>query len=53
VGATPHQNIPENTARQFAGEVAVYYGTKLSGASNHQAKRLLNFKPRRLDWLND
>jgi 2-alkyl-3-oxoalkanoate reductase len=50
-GAAPDQNIPENTTRQFAGEDAVYYVTKLSGASNHQTKRLLNFKA--TDGLND
>jgi len=31
---------------------AVYDGTKLSGASNDKAKKAFNFKPRRLQWLN-
>jgi len=29
------------------GEDAVYYGTKLSGASNEKAKAPFNFKPGR------
>jgi len=35
----------------IAGEDAVYYATKLSGASNAKAKRILEWKPRRLEWL--
>jgi 2-alkyl-3-oxoalkanoate reductase len=34
-----------------AGDDAVYYATKLSGASNAKAKRLLGWKPRPLEWL--
>ena len=34
-----------------AGEDAVYYGTKLRGASNAKAKRVFGFRPRRLEWL--
>jgi hypothetical protein len=34
-----------------AGEDAVYYGTRLRGASNAKAKRTFRFKPRRLEWL--
>jgi len=30
-----------------AGEDAVYYGTKLRGASNQKAKRTFGFEPRR------
>jgi len=30
---------------------AVYYGTKLRGAANAKAKRILGFVPRRLEWL--
>lgn len=52
VGAPPPQHVTEEQARQSAGEDAVYYGTKLSGASNEKAKKTLNFKPRRLEWLN-
>jgi 2-alkyl-3-oxoalkanoate reductase len=52
LGAPPPPNVTEEQARQAAGEDAVYYGTKLSGASNEKAKRVLSFKPRRLEWLN-
>jgi len=45
----PHRNEAEVTAS--AGEDAVYYATKLSGASNAKAKRILGWKPRRLEWL--
>jgi len=34
-----------------AGEDAVYYGTKLRGASNAKAKEAFWFRPRRLEWL--
>ncbi len=33
------------------GEDAIYYGTKLRGASNAKAKKALGFTPRRLEWL--
>jgi 2-alkyl-3-oxoalkanoate reductase len=45
----PHMSEAEVTA--IAGEDAVYYATKLSGASNAKAKRILGWKPRRLEWL--
>jgi len=45
----PH--LSEAEVKAIAGEDAVYYGTKLSGASNVKAKRLLGWKPRRLEWL--
>lgn len=43
------QSEAEMTA--IAGEDAVYYATKLSGASNAKAKRVLGWGPRRLEWL--
>ena len=52
VGAPPPLHVTEQQAREAAGEDAVYYGTKLSGASNAKAKKLLGFKPRRLEWLS-
>jgi nucleoside-diphosphate-sugar epimerase len=52
VGAPPPPRLTEQEARQRAGEDAVYYGTKLRGASNGKAKRLLGFTPRRLEWLD-
>jgi nucleoside-diphosphate-sugar epimerase len=51
VGAPPPPYITEEAARQIAGEDAVYYATKISGASNAKAKRQLGFQPRRLQWL--
>jgi len=40
------------SAAEVAGDDAVYYGTKLSGAANDEAKKTFNFKPRRLPGLN-
>jgi nucleoside-diphosphate-sugar epimerase len=48
VGAPPPPLITEAAA---AGEDAVYYGTKLRGASNLKAKKAFGFSPRRLEWL--
>jgi nucleoside-diphosphate-sugar epimerase len=52
VGAPPPPRVTVEEARAAAGEDAVYYGTKLRGASNEKAKRTFGFKPRRLEWLN-
>ena len=43
--------ISEAEAKAKAGDDAVYYATKLHGASNAKAKRVLGWKPRRLEWL--
>lgn len=43
--------ITEEAARKSLGEDAVFYGTKLVGASNAKAKRVFGFSPRRLEWL--
>jgi len=43
--------LSETEVREIAGEDVVYYATKLSGASNAKAKRVLGWKPRRLEWL--
>jgi nucleoside-diphosphate-sugar epimerase len=43
---------PRITEQEAAGEDAVYYGTKLRGASNDKAKKVFGFKPRRLEWLD-
>lgn len=50
--APPPPRLTEREAREVAGEDAVYYGTKLCGASNGKAKKILDFKPLRLQWLN-
>jgi nucleoside-diphosphate-sugar epimerase len=52
LGAPPPPRVTVEEARAAAGEDAVYYGTKLRGASNQKAKRTFGFKPRRLEWLN-
>jgi nucleoside-diphosphate-sugar epimerase len=53
VGAPPPPRISVDDARTVAGEDAIYYGTKLQGASNAKARRVLNFTPRRLEWLSE
>ena len=53
MGAPPPPKITEEQARETAGEDAVYYGTKLEGASNEKAKRTFAFSPRRLEWLSE
>ena len=51
VGAPPPPRVTVEQALAAAGEDAVYYGTKLRGASNAKAKRVFGFTPRRLEWL--
>lgn len=51
VGASPPPRISEEEAQRSAGADAVFYATKLVGATNAKAKRVLNFHPRRLEWL--
>ncbi len=51
VGAPPPPRLSVEEAVRLAGPDAVYYGTKLRGASNAKAKKVLGFKPRRLEWL--
>jgi nucleoside-diphosphate-sugar epimerase len=53
VGAPTPPSVTAEQARQTAGEDAVYYQTKLNGASNEKARRDLNFTPRRLQWLSE
>ena len=52
IGAPPPPFTTAEQAQQVAGEDAVYYQTRLSGASNAKAKRELDFTPRRLEWLS-
>ena len=52
VGALPAPRVTEQEGRERGGEDAVYYGTKLRGASNAKAKMARNFAPRRLEWLD-
>jgi nucleoside-diphosphate-sugar epimerase len=51
LAAPPPPHMSESEATAIAGADAVYYATKLSGASNAKAKRVLGWKPRRLEWL--
>jgi nucleoside-diphosphate-sugar epimerase len=51
LGAPPPPQITEQVALETAGEDAVYYQTRLCGASNAKARKILNFRPRRLEWL--
>lgn len=53
VDAPPPPRITEQQARETLGEDAVYYATKLRGASNKKAKEVLGFKPRRTEWLDE
>ena len=50
-GALEPQHFSEQQALQAAGPDAVYYATRLRGASNAKAKRELGFRPRLLQWL--
>jgi 2-alkyl-3-oxoalkanoate reductase len=51
VGAPPPPHLSVEEALATAGPVAVYYGTEIRGASNEKAHNVLNFRPRRLEWL--
>jgi nucleoside-diphosphate-sugar epimerase len=51
VGAPDPPRISEEAALASAGPDAVYYATRLRGASNAKAKHELGFAPRRLEWL--
>ena len=52
LGAPPPPHITEEEALQTEGADAVYYATRLRGASNAYAKRELAFAPRKLEWLS-
>src|SRR3984885_7468392 len=52
VGAPKPPHMSEAEVSAIAGEDVVYYATKLSGASNAKAKRVLGWNPRRLEWLD-
>lgn len=50
-GAPEPPRLSVEEARESLGEDAVYYATKLRGASNAKAKATFGFAPRRLEWL--
>ena len=50
VDAEEPRRLSVEDALKVAGEEAVYYHTRLSGASNSRAKAKLGFAPRPLLW---
>ncbi|NTX29890.1 NAD(P)-dependent oxidoreductase [Burkholderia pyrrocinia] len=53
VDAPPPPRVGIDDALKSAGEAAVYYHTRLTGASNRRAKAKLGFAPRPLLWKPD
>lgn len=51
VGAPEPPHVTEQEGLATIGADAVYYATRLRGASNEKAKRTLHFAPRPLEWL--
>lgn len=51
IEAPPPPRISEEEGLKSRGADAVYYATKLRGASNEKAKHVLNFQPRTFEWL--
>ena len=51
-GAPPPPQLSEEQAMSVAGADAVFYATRLRGASNAKARRDLQFAPRPLEWLS-
>jgi nucleoside-diphosphate-sugar epimerase len=51
VGAPAPARVSEEDALRTSGPDAVYYATRLRGASNHKAERELAFRPRPLEWI--
>jgi nucleoside-diphosphate-sugar epimerase len=50
-GAPAPPRISEAEALRVSGPDAVYYATRLRGASNEKSRRDLEFHPRQLEWL--
>ena len=51
VGAEVSAQVDRRSGATDGGREAIYYSTKLCGASNSKAKRTFGFKPRRLEWM--
>jgi 2-alkyl-3-oxoalkanoate reductase len=51
--APPPPQISVEDALKAGAADAVYYGTRMRGASNAKAKRELSFQPRPLEWTAD
>jgi nucleoside-diphosphate-sugar epimerase len=52
-GAPAPPRVSEEEALRASGPDAVYYATRLRGASNEKARRELDFHPRPLEWILD
>ena len=50
VGAPAPPRVSEEEALRASGPDAVYYATRLRGASHEKARRELGFRPRLLEW---
>ena len=50
-GAPAPPRVSEEEALRASGPDAVYYATRLRGASNEKARRELGFRPRPLEWI--
>ena len=50
-GAPAPPRISEGEALRASGPDAVYYATRLRGASNEKARRAPEFRPRPLEWI--
>jgi nucleoside-diphosphate-sugar epimerase len=50
-GAPEPPRLSEEEALRVSGPDAVYYATRLRGASNEKARRELEFRPRPLEWI--
>jgi nucleoside-diphosphate-sugar epimerase len=51
VGAPAPPRVSEEEALRASGPDAVYYATRLRGASHEKARRELEFHPRPLEWI--
>jgi nucleoside-diphosphate-sugar epimerase len=51
VGAAAPPRVSEEEALRASGPDAVYYATRLRGASHEKARRELEFRPRPLEWI--
>jgi 2-alkyl-3-oxoalkanoate reductase len=51
-GAPAPPRVSKEEALRAAGPDAVYYATRLRGASNEKARRELEFRPRPLEWIS-
>jgi 2-alkyl-3-oxoalkanoate reductase len=50
-GAPAPPRVSEEEALRASGPDAVYYATRLRGASHEKARRKLEFRPRPLEWI--